>query len=798
MLYLPKSGLRSKRGYYGLVTSRGRSGPWMRRLAFPVQTGSPFQVNWRHIFLTAKGNWQAIGPNGSDYVFDNGVAPQDAWSWANEFYTGIYQPGPTVNGVQALGRLVPCVSGEAYFQMVQSLRAAMNLPPLPTPATSTSSIGPDPTPISNTYGTVTVSTDTYQPAQLSPLTALLALEFLDSSQSDASLTVTVSGTPIGVSAVWESTGTPIVTWEQIAHVPGGDNLLVTIPINYALSSVDLSLNFTANGSPQTIPLTFPVLTPTLTLLQVPPFYNLPKNLYASCQYDLDLNAIGFTLTYSVNDPANPVLRSWIFSSGGWLSYPPAPLPNQWMISASAAYTDYYAPPQIADWVVLTYNGQVADNVLGSHVEWPADAVDFLTAWEAVYGTLPEAGNIKVQVQPIHPVSGTAGPALSCTVAWTNGTLRSFDRNTWNGSLFALGGTPSGISVTAPGSGTDTFTVQGMPVDPLGVPPLTQPYAGSISFKAVARKTLPAYSYEPPYPWPAGVTLTFDPPTVTIASGDTSPHTVTITATAVGGAAAFNAEIAIEATDTISTSSFKDGLLVTGDVVYPPLYTGIALEIADSNPYIPTPGSVAIACIVVSYDADTYFGFMQADCTDATCTLTWNTNLSPTDPNYGVSSFSLPPGTWDAPSETVVWLCIAVPASGTTLNTQIYVEADCGTLTALAGLFPDGNTLVGITLTPASASLTIPSPGSATDVITLDNTNLFPVTVNLTGTNLPGELTTTFSSGAVTVPAGTPLTPGSATVTATITVASGISPVAFAVTIEANVGPATAACGITII
>src|SRR5271157_550041 len=112
MLYKPATNLKSKHGYYGIVTTRGPSGPVMRRLAFPVQSGSTKQVNWRHIFLTIKQNWLSLGPGGSGYIPVMGVEPQTAWDLANTDYAGILQAGLIGNGVQAMGTLVSCTDGE--------------------------------------------------------------------------------------------------------------------------------------------------------------------------------------------------------------------------------------------------------------------------------------------------------------------------------------------------------------------------------------------------------------------------------------------------------------------------------------------------------------------------------------------------------------------------------------------------------------------------------------------------------------------------------------------------------------
>lgn len=140
MLFKPRTNKASKRGLYGVVTSRGASGPWMRRLSFPVQTNTPAAGNWRHIFLTTKQNWLALGPGGVDYVFTNGIAPQQAWAAVAAYYFGILEAGLNENGVISMARLIGCATEDAYYTMVQANRASLGLAPLPTPALMTGSL----------------------------------------------------------------------------------------------------------------------------------------------------------------------------------------------------------------------------------------------------------------------------------------------------------------------------------------------------------------------------------------------------------------------------------------------------------------------------------------------------------------------------------------------------------------------------------------------------------------------------------------------------------------------------------
>ena len=140
MLYLPATNQRSKRGLYGLVTSSGASGPWMRRLSFPVQTNTAPAVNWRHVFLTTKQNWLSLASGGAGYVLTDGVSPQSAWAMEAGYYFGIMEAGLNENGVITMSRLIGCSTPDAYYTMVQANRASLGLDPLPTPSLMTGAL----------------------------------------------------------------------------------------------------------------------------------------------------------------------------------------------------------------------------------------------------------------------------------------------------------------------------------------------------------------------------------------------------------------------------------------------------------------------------------------------------------------------------------------------------------------------------------------------------------------------------------------------------------------------------------
>ncbi len=133
MLYTPTTNRRSKRGYFGIVTSNTPHGPRLRALSFPVQTLTKPSVNWRHIFLTAKRNWLSLVANNTTTWPLSGYTDAQLWEILNQGYNGVLQAGLIENGLITMALQVGCVDGAAYFQLVQTNRASLSLPPLAPP-----------------------------------------------------------------------------------------------------------------------------------------------------------------------------------------------------------------------------------------------------------------------------------------------------------------------------------------------------------------------------------------------------------------------------------------------------------------------------------------------------------------------------------------------------------------------------------------------------------------------------------------------------------------------------------------
>ena len=177
MLYTPTTNKSSTRGLFGVVTTSGPSGKIMRRLSFPVQTNTPKSVMARHIFLTAKNNYAAALTNGTVTPNRYDLADTALWQIINGMYFGIMQPGPYGDGVQAMGRLVGCTDGEAYYQMVQTNAANLGLPPLPAPAVTETAITTSGGNIAYTVAPTTLLTQANAGGQISPLVQLFPVAF---------------------------------------------------------------------------------------------------------------------------------------------------------------------------------------------------------------------------------------------------------------------------------------------------------------------------------------------------------------------------------------------------------------------------------------------------------------------------------------------------------------------------------------------------------------------------------------------------------------------------------------------
>ena len=146
--------------------------------------------------------------------------------------------------------------------------------------------------------------------------------------------------------------------------------------------------------------------------QLAPFFRLPTYLSADAVYD-DTYTVRRASLSNTNMPG---------TSAGVMRRYGLTLAQRWIVTASAAYTSSYGVPAASTWTPISYNGLVYTNTTDNGPAPATTPDDILTAWTKVNGPLPSFGKIKFQVQPVDPVTGCPGPALSCTFEWQNGTL----------------------------------------------------------------------------------------------------------------------------------------------------------------------------------------------------------------------------------------------------------------------------------------------------------------------------------------------------------------------------------------
>ena len=261
------------------------------------------------------------------------------------------------------------------------------------------------------------------------------------------------------------------------------------------------------------------------------WYPQAKSMSANAVYSAAYECIGFTLAYTY-------LPTGTYFGGYASSSQP---PNGWIISATSASASS----------VSSKSGS-GFSVLGYYVGYPTPA-QILADWIAVYGDLPDKGTIYFSVRPADPFVGVTGMEMTSRCSYENGTLAGaiipsdpsiyFDISTiWVGPKVtsnlpanqppSVGYEQAGAAIIPPGGANDVqLFFQG--VSAFGGNGWTAgaPYAGTLTCEGViasvnaANSTSGVNQTKQPIP---PITVTFNPPTVTIPSGDTTPVATTAT------------------------------------------------------------------------------------------------------------------------------------------------------------------------------------------------------------------------------------------------------------------------------
>lgn len=831
MLFLPKGALPEKMNGAGYARGRSSGGYWLRARASVVNPNTPNMSSWRQIFCAAKINYRATQEYGADTVPLNDILPAEAWTIQASGYSGILLDGLIQNGMQEQGTLIGCASTEAYQVMVQTTLASMGLAMLPTPTINTSYLATDTATQNESVGdyTAILSIPTMPPVDPLTFNAGVGIEITgnDTTTWTASLVIP----PAGVGATLSASSFSLVYNSVAGTSEGGVNVTFTISPYTTPRACNISIIVTGPGGTATFTVHLVVTTGTAVSALPPPTFAFPNSLYASTEYDSDMNAIGFYLTYSAVGVTNfPMSRNGVESQGTWL------------ITASARYKSSYSKPSTATWSPILASGPYMPN-----------AAEILAAWEEKYGALPASGHIAFRAQYADQQTGCPGPALRCVASWENGTLLGCHIAGWDGKKFVVtNGSVSG-DVTAGESAELTIYVQG-----------ANGYSGTITFSVKPKMSIPTGSSNTTYAMPPGVTFTINPASLTIAADDTSIHTVTAIAPITADMGDYEFKAALEGTDGIETlggsatfqitgcsGSLPDANFISIDPGYTPLpvvlggTAGAKLTIKNT-----CSNSFQVIMLASNSDTDLTFEFGQGGTADATSAVVFSKATGPVtpatpidwgfegitydfantsaavDPGHSYTipitvtpagtdsyTFTLPTGltgitvtlvynesgVWTGITFTVAWGrtagVVQIPILFYNSDSQLISEAISFYIT-VAAVISNTITYAIVTRTEVNAlvdsDLTstgyAPTDYNVTDAPILSN-DATSVTVN--NTTNPGAMTAVGIAGVidnnVTVPAGTMVSPGTASVTVFVKTVAALTKTLRPTQIEASSG-----------
>ena len=606
---------------------------------------------------------------------------------------------------------------------------------------------------------------------------------------------TLEGLPNGTNTTFALSYNP-----SASTLTGQLVFLVTIDPSTATGTYSFSAALTGFATSPTVTPEFTVTTIAQAPGQPCPPYQVATTVAANTVCDGDWNVIGFSLfpTYpsEFNDPSQPAGYS---------------LASCWTISASPAYTSGYAAPSASSYA----------NILTTGPNLPS-ASQVLAAWQDAFGPLPTAGNLKLILQWVDPLSGAPGPQSIKTLSWQTGTNKGVQKpqGGWPGPTFDVSNTTP--LIIAPGDTSVTFTVdQGYN------------YSGTITFSVKPASYIGTGTPPGKDALPTGLTTAFDNPVIVFTNGVPDHGTMTLTLTAIAGTQQFSGSIDVEATDTVVTFGTYLTLSIVGVVtpqpptnflsmfpvnteIYTPLNSSaaIALDLFNSG-----PADMAVTMITTNTDPDYTIEFGQGAPATATATPTSitfalatgaNTNalegqllssagyapagynvtdapiLSNTGTTVTVLSTNNPAAMTTAGIAAVIDNNLTVPAQSgsspglapilafveigsvyTMPTPQIQVVASAGKNTTYSIIGTDSNPGHGFQMSPLLTYLNQPVPGSTVVPITFTSTNPAAVTATLTPYTYGNGVTLTPASGSVTIPAAVGAVPGTATVNVTV-------------------------------
>lgn len=530
----------------------------------------------------------------------NYITPGGEWNNANNgYYTTAVTGLPT--GVTALLNGIP-ITDRLWIAYPPNFTFGVSATPDAAPGTyqgTFTASGPGGT---FTYNFVVVILDpTLYTLALSftglPAGATAAIQGYAPYALQAPIPETLDGLPNG-------TNTTFALWYDATTntVNGQLSFGVTVDPSAAAGSYTFGVALSGFATAPSITASLTVTTIAQTVGQPCPPFQICQSLSAKTVYDADWNVIGFGLSATwpteFNDPSQPTGYSYAFA---------------WAITASPAYTSGYSVPAASTWLSI-YNG-------GPNLP---TAAQLLTAWQEAFGALPTSGKIKIELQWVDPLTGAPGPQVTKTISWETGTNRGAAEPAVGWPLPTFNFSAAELGVLAPGITTMQITLAN-----------GNNYTGTITWDVAAAAYLNTGTPPGSDAIPAGLTATFDPPTMTFTDGVPDNDSTTLTLTAASGAQQFQGNINISESDSEVTANSYIELTISGDVVAQPPYNYLSMTPTQTEIYTPVssitallfdlfntgPNEYPVSMLTTNTDADYTIEFGQGGQANATATAT---------------------------------------------------------------------------------------------------------------------------------------------------------------------------------
>ena len=633
MQFLPSGPLPPKRSKTGIARGRSSGGHWLRANTAAVDPATPARLQWRQNFHVAKLNWRSLGTGGVNNIPVNDIDPQSAWGIQAAQYFGILEAGLFENNEQLPSTLVTCANPEAYQVMTQTTLAEMQLAPLPTPTINSSYMGSTTTNESTGVGGYDFNVNVPTMPSPNPFAWSTGIGVEISGNNTSTWTVSLSGVPAWLTATLSATSFALVYNSLAGTSSGGVTLALSIAPNTAPATTTVEISVSGPGGNGTLPLNVTVTTGNLIPATPPPAFGYPIGLYSNTVYDDSYNVTGFTLSYQLENTSEAIMSRF-----------GAPLPNQWIITASPQYTSSYTAPGASSYLVLTLNGQVSNNSTVSESGWAVGADAPLDAWVSAFGALPATGEITFEVQPVDPITGCPGPALSCTAEWAQGTLKGANLSLWAGPTFEI------ID-----NGSQTGNVTGL-----------NGYMGTVTLSMKAKVVLNTGDNATTKAFPAGLVFTFTPATIDVTADAPTDYPFSWSYTVAAGTTEYNGVIEMEGTDSISTVATKVGGTFTAGTEPAPPVNFLTVSPTNTSPVITANNATNVVFTISNTGASDQFVSPLTDLSDPDLTVT-----------FDATDYTVPAGTMASPGTVTVTMTITAGATFTQPLPVFQFEASAG-------------------------------------------------------------------------------------------------------------------------